>query len=90
MSAAQKPGLCASEPRPTRRRGFFIAMFPFGPTVEQVQEAHKAQFINHLMLVMALEEKGVLTAEDVEKCRVRATHVVDQVLAQVRDAHCNE
>ena len=50
----------------------------FGPTQGQLQEVAKALAASDLALWMALEEKGLLTAEDITKHQARALALIDQ------------
>jgi len=59
----------------------------FKQIVEQANEARRAHTTNFATLMMALLEKGIISSEEMDAARVRATSLVDQELARKRDEH---
>lgn len=51
-------------------------------TAEHINDSNVCHAINHMTLVLALVEKGVLSCEDLERARSKATHCVDQAWAE--------
>lgn len=41
--------------------------------------------VNYLTLTLVLVEKGIITADEIEKARVQATHLVEQEWARKRE-----
>lgn len=57
-----------------------------GVTPDQVNESNQVHAINYATLVLALTEKGLLTAEEINAARAKATHFVDEEFAKKRSA----
>lgn len=57
----------------------------FGPSLQQVRESHIHHATNYIALVLLLVEKGVITDDELGKARTRATHMIDQVVAEQRE-----
>lgn len=55
-----------------------------GVTNEHINESNQAHASNHLSLVLLLIEKGVVSVEELEKSRAKATHIVEQEWARKR------
>ncbi len=53
----------------------------FGVTPSQVDESNKAHVINNMAIVLLLIEKGIITNDELDKARTKATHIIDQVWA---------
>jgi hypothetical protein len=56
-----------------------------GVTAEQVNQANQVHAVNYLTLTLVLIEKGIITADEIEKARVQATHFVEQEWARKRE-----
>ena len=57
----------------------------FKQIVEQANEASRAHATNFATLMIALLEKGIISSEEMDAARVRATSLVDQEFARKRD-----
>jgi ribosomal protein L16/L10AE len=55
-----------------------------GVTAEQVNQSNQVHAVNYLTLTLVLIEKGIITADEIEKARVQATHFVEQEWARKR------
>ena len=53
-----------------------------GPSSEDINRSNMAHATNHMTLHLALVAKGILTSGDIEACRGRATHLVEQMWAK--------
>ena len=60
-------------------------LFGGGVTAEHVNQSNQVHAINHLTIMLVLVEKGLVTAEEVEAARTRATQFVDQEWARKRE-----
>lgn len=54
---------------------------------EQINQSNQAHAVNYMTLVLALIEKGVISADEIEKARSQATHFVEQEWARKREEH---
>jgi predicted transcriptional regulator len=57
----------------------------FRQIVEQANEANRAHATNFTTLMIALLEKGIISSEEMDAARIRATSLVDQEFARKRD-----
>lgn len=57
----------------------------FKQLVEQANEASRAHATNFATLMIVLLEKGIISSEEIDAARVRATSLVDQEFARKRD-----
>ena len=57
----------------------------FKQVIEQANEASRAHATNFATLMIALLEKGIISPEEMDAARVRATSLVDQEFARKRD-----
>ena len=57
----------------------------FKQVIEQANEASRAHATNFATLMIALLEKGIISSEEMDAARVRATSLVDQEFAIKRD-----
>lgn len=56
-----------------------------GVTAEQVNQANQVHVVNYVTLAFLLVDKGVITGDEIEKARVKATHFVEQEFARKRE-----
>ncbi len=56
-----------------------------GATGDQLNQANMAHATNHLTLLIALVEKGILSDDEIESARIQATHFVEQEWAKKRE-----
>ncbi len=57
---------------------------------EQVYDSHIHHAIQYLALVLLLVEKGIITDDELDRSRARATQLVDQIVAQQKEEAKNE
>ncbi len=60
-----------------------------GISAENFNQSNQAHAVNWLALAIVLVEKGILSVDEFEKARVKATHLVEQEFAKKRDAVCS-
>jgi hypothetical protein len=59
----------------------------FKNMLKQIDEANQAHAANYLSIALALVDKGILTAEDLENKRLLALSMVEQEFARKKDEH---
>ena len=57
----------------------------FGVTPAEINESNKAHAIFSATIVIALVEKGIITDDELEAARMKATHLIDQLFAAKRE-----
>lgn len=58
---------------------------PMQAFVDQINEANQAHAVNYATLMIALMEKGIVSASELDAARAKATSLVDQEWAKKRD-----
>jgi hypothetical protein len=58
---------------------------PMQAFVDQINEANQAHAVNYATLMIALMEKGIVSASELDAARAKATSLVDQEWAKRRD-----
>ena len=54
-------------------------------THDQLQETHKTHCIYNMAIVKLLIDKGIITPDEIDRYRIKATSVIDQGWARRRD-----
>jgi hypothetical protein len=63
---------------------------PMQAFVDQINEANQAHAVNYATLMIALMEKGIVSASELDAARAKATSLVDQEWANRRDERDRE
>ncbi len=50
-----------------------------------INESNQTHCVNYITIMIALLEKGIVSEEDLEKARIKATHIVDQEWAKKQE-----
>lgn len=57
----------------------------FGVMAHDLNDSNKAHVINNMAVALLLIEKGIITDDELDKARQKATHIIDQIWTAKQD-----